>query len=204
MDNLGYDIKHGAEKLKKNLNYKNINDIDEKTIEKIREWRNLPEIRENMYNNHLINKKEHLEWVKNLKNSKDAFFWVVHDSNTPIGIINLKNVDYKKKTTDWGIYIGEKNYWEKGLSKNILYNLMSHVFDEMNLSKMYTSVLENNSVALNLYKKMGFQKEKVLKNRLVRNDRPIDVYIISIFQEKWNKIRGALKQKYNLEDIKLK
>ncbi|UCH72595.1 MAG: UDP-4-amino-4,6-dideoxy-N-acetyl-beta-L-altrosamine N-acetyltransferase [Thermoplasmatales archaeon] len=186
------------------LEYIRINDIDKKTLEQIRKWRNLPGIRKNMINDHIISKKEHNEWVEKVKNSKDTFVWTVYQNDIPIGIVNLKNIDYKNRITDWGLYIAEEECCSKGLSKNILYNLMSHAFDEMKLRKMYTYVLEDNLIAINLYKKMGFEKEGCLKNQLIRNGKLIDLYSFSIFLEKWKKIKEKLKQEENLKDFKLK
>ena len=54
MDYLGYDIELGVVNLNINLDYIRIDNIDKKTIEKIRRWRNLPDIRKNMLNLSLI------------------------------------------------------------------------------------------------------------------------------------------------------
>ena len=185
-------------RLKKNLEYINIINVDNKTLEQIRIWRNLPEIRKYMCNDHIINREEHLDWVKKFKKKNDSFFWIAYLGKKPIGIINLKDVDYKNKTTNWGIYIGEKNYRGKGIAKNMLFDLMSHVFDEMKLNKMYTSVLECNSNALNFYKKFGFEEEMNIKKHLIRDNKKVKLIFVSILQNKWINIKEKLKQKYNL------
>lgn len=156
-----------------------------------------------MYNNHIITKEEHRKWIEEVKNNDETKVWVVYQDKTPIGVMNLKDIDRKNKITDWGFYIGEEKFRGEGISKHMLYNLMRHVFEDMNLRKMYTTVLENNKIAFNLYKKMNFEKEGCLKNHLIRENRLIDLYIMSIFEDTWRRKKSDLKNKYELQEYDL-
>jgi len=174
---------------KDKLIYVPIQKINEELLEQIRIWRNSPEISKFMYNDHYISKEEHNNWYKNLKSKQDAKFWIIYYHDTPIGIVNLSDIDYINKITNWGFYIGDKNYRGKGISKFILYHLMILVFEKMKFHKMYTTVLENNPIALNLYQKMGFKQEGLLKKHLLRGENYIDVYIMSIIDESWDNLK---------------
>ncbi len=175
--------------------------MDEKTIEKIRNWRNSGEIRKQMYNDNYITEEEHQMWYKSLKDREDIKVWVVYVDTMPIGVVDLIHLDYKNKITDWGFYIGNKKFKGKGLGKVILYNLMKYVFEKMNLHKMHTVVLENNTVAIYLYRKMGFKEEGILRKHLLRDNKYNDLFIMGILNDEWNEIKMALKIEYDLSDL---
>ncbi len=175
------------------LTYIPIQEANEKVIEHIREWRNSKEISRYMYTNHFIPEDEHRNWQKSIKLRKDLKFWIIYYQDCPIGIVNLSDIDYNNRITNWGFYIGNEKYRGMGLSKLVLYHLMFFVFEKMEFHKMYTTVLENNLIALSLYEKMGFKQEGILKKHLLRDGTYIDVYIMSIFNEDWNNIKNNFK-----------
>jgi RimJ/RimL family protein N-acetyltransferase len=53
---------------------------------------------------------------------------------------------------------------------------------------MNTTVLENNNVAIKLYKKFGFKEEGKLKEQLLRDGEYIDVLLMRMTQEDWKKV----------------
>ncbi len=57
---------------------------------------------------------------------------------------------------------------------------------------MYTSVLENNIEALNLYKKFGFKEEGRLIKHILRDENYIDIFLIGTFKEDWEKVKASL------------
>jgi RimJ/RimL family protein N-acetyltransferase len=52
---------------------------------------------------------------------------------------------------------------------------------------MHTKVLENNPIALDLYQKLGFKIEKTLVNKIKRDNKEFDVYILTILKRDYNK-----------------
>jgi len=172
------------------LRYVPIQEVGEEILEQIRIWRNSKEISKYMYNSHYISKEEHRNWYINIKSKKDTKFWIIFYQSAPIGIVNLSDIDFINRITNWGFYIGDEKYRGKGLSKLILYHLMIFVFEKMRFHKMHTTVLENNLIALHLYEKMGFKQEGLLKKHLFRDEGYIDIYVISIIDEDWTNIKN--------------
>jgi RimJ/RimL family protein N-acetyltransferase len=71
----------------------------------------------------------------------------------------------------------------KGIGSAVLQKLIKIVFDEMKFNKMKTMVLENNKIAINLYKKFGFKKIGKLNKKLKRNSKELDVFIMEISKD---------------------
>ena len=186
------------------LSYMPIQEADEEVFEQIRIWRNREDITKYMYSNHYISEEEHRNWYEGIKVKKDTKFWIIYYQALPVGIVNLSDIDFKNRITNWGFYIGDEKYRGMGLSKIILYHLMTYVFEKMEFHKMHTTVLGNNSIAKNLYEKMGFKQEGLLKKHLLRDEGYIDVFIMSILDEEWDIIKNNFKNNPKFYEADLK
>jgi UDP-4-amino-4,6-dideoxy-N-acetyl-beta-L-altrosamine N-acetyltransferase len=166
-----------------NIEFVNILDVNDDLIEQVRIWRNSKQVSQYMYTNHPISKEEHLNWLEKLKTSDSGKAWIIKYDQKSIGLAQLSNIDYINKTTEWGFYIADASIRGKGVGSAVLYKLIEHVFFEMKFDKMRTLVLTNNPVAISLYKKFGFIKEGKLEQKLKRNGKLIDVFIMSLSKE---------------------
>ena len=191
MDNLGGYLKFAGFCM--NIEFENILDVDGELIEQVRKWRNSENVSKFMYTNHHISKEEHQKWVKKLQTNDTVKAWIIKYNGKPVGLSSLSDIDYKNKSTEWGFYIADESTRGKGVGSAALYKLMEYVFDEMNFEKMHTKVLDNNPTALKLYEKFGFKKERELDEKLERDGKQINVFIMSIFNNRWKKLKGEIK-----------
>jgi len=167
--------------------FENIIDVDKELIEQIRQWRNSKKVNQYMFTNHHILKEEHIKWINKLKKTNTAKSWVIKYEDKPICIVSLSNTDYQNKVTDWGFYIADEKMRGRGIGSAVLKKLMEIVFDEMNFNEMKTMALENNTVAINLYTKLGFKKTAILDEKLVRNGKSVEVFIMTAEKKEWGK-----------------
>ena len=85
-------------KKKKLILLRNIISCSDIQVEAIRNMRNSEEIKKFMYTNHIISKKEHLNYIENLKEEKNKLvFCVLKENKTPIGVVSINSIDNKKK-----------------------------------------------------------------------------------------------------------
>ena len=176
-----------------NLDFENILDSDQKTLELVRNWRNSEEIKRYMITDHYITKSEHEKWIKNLKTKNTAKAWLIKYNKKLVGLVYLSNINYKNRKTEWGVYIADESVRGKGVGSATLYKLMEYVFDEMNFHKMNTKILENNLIALRLYKKFGFKREGRLRKQLLRDGKPINVILMSLLKKDWASNKETIK-----------
>ncbi|PGS48734.1 GNAT family N-acetyltransferase [Bacillus sp. AFS041924] len=77
----------------------------------------------------------------------------------------LKRLSHK---VEFGVCV-LKDYWGHGIGKNLLKASISFA-DTNEIHKISLSVLETNETAINLYEKLGFEIEGVLKNDKLLSD----------------------------------
>ena len=170
------------------IEFINIIEAEEGLKEKVRQWRNKEEIRKFMLTRHIVNKEEHLQWIEDLKYRNNWKFWVIFLKDIPIGSVYLQNINYEKLTSEWGFYIGEEEYKGKGLSKVVLLKLLEIFFNEMKFNSLFTKILSDNIIALNLYRKFKFKE----RERVSFEDKR-EVIILEFSKEDWIKYRRQLE-----------
>jgi UDP-4-amino-4,6-dideoxy-N-acetyl-beta-L-altrosamine N-acetyltransferase len=131
--------------------------------------RNHPDVRSQMYNSNVIDKNEHLKFIKSLLGKEDTKYFLVFANEVAIGVINFKSIDCKLKKCEFGIYANlDSDYPKKG------YLLISvakkYALTALELKEIYLEVYAENVKALNLYKKNGFTNYKSIfkkKNEII-------------------------------------
>lgn len=125
-------------------------------LEKSWEWLNDPDIKK-LTNTSDFTRKDQVKFFDSLSSKKDYFIKGILYNNIPIGACGLKYIaDIDAEY--WG-YIGEKEYWGKGLGKEILKYMIVKGKD-LGLHSIYLYVTKDNLRAIRLYQNIGFKTEE--------------------------------------------
>jgi RimJ/RimL family protein N-acetyltransferase len=73
-----------------------------------------------------------------------------------IGNCSYYNLDQDEKETELGILIGDRAYWNKGYGTDAVTTLVTQVFKETNIERIYLHTLEGNIRAQRCFQKCGF------------------------------------------------
>lgn len=129
------------------------------------------------------------EWVdraiKDTSNKNIVFVMVEKEGNQPIGFIQLSAINWIAKNCMFGIAITESAFHGKGYAAEAMRLLYDYAFTKLNLIKISLEVIESNTNAIKLYEKFGFELEGRLKKQYFWNDTYLDVFIYSLFKEKF-------------------
>jgi len=125
------------------------------------------------------------DWVEYHRKKSDEVLWAIaeKDNDQCIGHVGLYDIDHRVRSAEFAIMIGEKSFWGKGLGKTITAAVLDYGFEQLNLHRIYLSVLSANERALCLYEKLGFKKEGVLRHDQFRNGQYLDVTIMGILED---------------------
>lgn len=129
-------------------------------------------------------KTELTNYINKIIKDKNGFMWaiIIKKNNLHVGNIRIHSIDKKNKFCHYGIMIGDKNYWGKGIAFEATNSIFEFCFTNLRLRKIYLFVSEKNGSAVKLYKKLGFEIEGILKRHLkFEND-----YCDSILMAKYN------------------
>lgn len=140
-------------------------------IEKIRIWRNKPNIRKCFITQTIISREQQLQWYSNyLKKENDYSFVIVEKiSSNPIGTVSLYNIKPETGKGEFGrVFIGKETARGKGYGVSVCKLLVDFAFKQLNLRTVYLEVFASNIAAIHIYGKCGFSFiEQYSKNNIL-------------------------------------
>ena len=107
-------------------------------------------------NINLVSEREFLE--KNLKEGSPFFAIVDLATDKLIGNCGLHDIGWIGRHAEFGILIGEKDYWNKGYGEEATRLILDYGFNIINLHNIFLKVLEFNKRAVRAYEKAGFKQ----------------------------------------------
>jgi UDP-4-amino-4,6-dideoxy-N-acetyl-beta-L-altrosamine N-acetyltransferase len=159
--------------------------VEDTLKERVRQWRNLDDIRKCMLNQHIISEEEHLKWIESLQCSDTQKHWVIFAGDIPIGSVYISDIDQDKSTVEWGFYIAEKAFRGKGYGAAIIRKLLKIVYDDLCIRTLITRVLSSNIAARKLYEKMNF-----IETGTYAFDESSEVIVLSFSKDEWSRGKG--------------
>lgn len=163
------------------INFINLTETEK---EGVRKYRNRENVRNFMYQDHIVSKEEHQKFIEDLKDDKKNFYWLVKDNKGEhIGVISLNRLDLRNKNAYLGIYKNPE-LKSKGLGSILINCLKNLAFEITCLHALKLEVIEGNNNAISFYKEAGFKKEGILKKFVLRNGKWYDVIVMGIINEK--------------------
>lgn len=91
---------------------------------------------------------------------KDGVFFGIYVEDNLIGWSALSR--FENQTCEFGIFIGEKEYWGQGIGTSITKQVCNHAFEKLNIKKIYLTTAGRNLAGQKCYTKAGFQVEAVI------------------------------------------
>jgi RimJ/RimL family protein N-acetyltransferase len=92
--------------------------------------------------------------------SEDQMVWAIcHKTDGHIGNISLQLISFINRNADFGVLIGDKRHWGRGVAYAAGLRLIHHGFYKLNLERIYCATAASNTSMRNLAKKLGMVEE---------------------------------------------
>lgn len=104
-----------------------------------------------------------------------------------LGCVYLLNIDNINLSADLHIMIGDKCNRGKGLGTFAVTSVVEHAFYNLNLRRIQLEVLDYNSTARALYRKIGFQEEGIKRKAVYKNGDYVDELIMALLREDYQR-----------------
>ena len=89
--------------------------------------------------------------------------------NTLIGSTGLSSIDVIHRNAEIGIFIGDKNYWNKGYGREALSLLINYAYKKLNIHTIFLRTYSFNERAIACYEKIGFKKIGEIRENIIRD-----------------------------------
>ena len=153
-------------------------------------WLNDPSVTQYMAKGNRINtKKRQLDFFKKVSGSGKDCVLAICDikTNSHIGTVGIHSIDWTKGIGQFGIIIGEKEFWGKGIGTEAWFLAINYGFTYLNLKRINTKIFVKNLASLKIAKKVGFIERILLKDDVLKNGISYDRKLLEILKENWIK-----------------
>jgi RimJ/RimL family protein N-acetyltransferase len=169
--------------------------VEREDLPKFVEWLNDPEIIENLVMVLPMSTAEEDRWFEKLADRPPEERPLVIEMKTEqgwrmIGNSDFHNIEWKNRSAEVGIVIGDKSVWDQGYGTEAMRLLVRHGFGTLNLNRIYLRVYEPNKRAIRAYEKAGFLLEGRLRQARYKNGQYQDEFIMSVLRSEWDARRG--------------
>jgi RimJ/RimL family protein N-acetyltransferase len=159
--------------------------IDLRDAEKFAEWLNdLETLSHLQIYNSVINAENEAMALKNLSTGHN-YSIIDGETDALIGNCGLGELDTLNQTAEAGIFIGNKDYWNRGYGTEALSLLLDYGFKALNVHNVLIRVYDYNERAKKSYEKIGFKHIGTRRESLLRNLKRHGVHYMDILSSEF-------------------
>jgi RimJ/RimL family protein N-acetyltransferase len=137
-------------------------------------WLNDPEVTRYLETGTFPTTSQDLEkFYAQVTGSSTEVIFAIADSKSHkhIGNVKLGPINWVHRRTMFGILIGDKQYWGKGVGEEVTRLMVEYAFYRLNLHRVGLVVFEEHKPAVRCYEKVGFKVEGCLRDHMYREGR---------------------------------
>jgi RimJ/RimL family protein N-acetyltransferase len=167
--------------------------VERSDLPKFQEWLNDPEVNEGLGMYLPLSTSDEEQWFNSVSRMqpdekplsieiKQGRGWRL------VGNVGFFNLEWTNRSSEFGIFIGDKTIWNRGYGTEAVQLLLQHGFETLNLHRIFLRVFSTNPRARRSYEKAGFILEGTLREAVYRHGRYADVHIMSVLRSEWNAV----------------
>ena len=173
--------------------------INIEDAEKYTEWLNDLEITVNLSMPHkTYTLEQEKEALKTLSQDGYNYAIVNKEDNKLLGNCGLMNVDLINRIGEVGIFIGNKEFWNKGYGTEAMRLLLDYAFNLLNLNNIELKAYAFNKRAIKCYQKCGFKEIGIRRQaHIIAGEKYDEIYMDILASEFEGEIPDLVEEKIN-------
>jgi diamine N-acetyltransferase len=139
--------------------------------------------------------ESHRNWFEARLGDPRSRLWTVLHEGRSVGMIGLTEIDHRQQSAElaW-VYVEPA---ARGLGTTAVRAALRLGFEELNLHRVYLTVLADNCRAIRCYQKAGFQEEGRLREAIFKAGERRDLILMSLLRPEFgprgrNRLDGAI------------
>jgi len=109
------------------------------------------------------------------------------EKTIPIGTCGLHKIDWKNRDAEFGIAIGEKEYWSNGYGTEAAELIIAYAFSQLNLHRISSAAYGFNERSIKMHLKIGFVQEGIVREAIYKNGQYQDKVLFGLLKKEWEK-----------------
>lgn len=164
--------------------------MEREDLPRFTEWLNDPEVYAFLDMIYPFSLEEEQSWYENTLKLPPAEHPMVIEVKEgegwrAVGNCQMGRINWRNRSSEIGLFIGDKDYWNKGYGTQVMQLMLRHGFDTLNLNRIFLRVYEANQRGVRVYEKVGFVHEGRMRQAEFRDGKMMDVLIMSVLRSEW-------------------
>lgn len=159
--------------------------IDKKDCERLRAWRNDPQIYKWCRQNDLISDVQQLQWFERQAHDPTIKMFMVRYREDAVGVCGLTSIDLYNRRAEFSLYVDPALH-RKGIGRKALQTLLAYGFDALGLNSIWGESFTDNP-AMKMFEEIGMHKDGIRPEFYFKEGRFIDAHLFSITAQEWVK-----------------
>lgn len=184
--------------------------IERSDLQMLRAWRNRPDFRKFFREYKEINADMQTKWYEDkVINDNSTLMFSIRDiaCGELIGCCGLCYINWVHRHSDLSLYIGKDHVYidDEGLAQEACQLLFHYGFQELALHKIWTEIYDFDKKKLDLYSRLGFKQDGMLRDQYFYDGKWHDSRMMSLLKGDWDRCDEQIKygflQNKNMERI---
>lgn len=133
----------------------------------------------------IVSLQEQIEWMEVAINDDNAKRFIVEYNDSPVGTVIISNINWNNLTANISIKL-KRDARGKGIGKTSIILGLRQCFETMGVLCVTAHVLPFNQASLALFESCGFEKEGVLRSRVIKENNRYDLVSFSILRDEFD------------------
>lgn len=153
------------------------------------EWLNDVEVSINLNMNTVLTLQQEKGILSGFSANGECVFAIVDPvTDMPIGTCGFQKIDAVNATAEFGIFIGDKRYWNRGFGTDATRLILDYGFNILNLKNVMLNVFSCNERAAHVYRKVGFKEIGRRREARIVGGNYYDVILMDILPEEFGSV----------------
>lgn len=109
----------------------------------------------------------------------------------PVGLVSLTGIDSVHRRAELHLLIGRRDLHGRGIGTEATRLMLKHGFGDLNLHRIFLSVLAHNVAAIRVYEKAGFVREGVAREAAYKRGRYDDMVQMAMLDREFSTADGG-------------
>lgn len=115
------------------------------------------------------------EYVAAIEKESRLVWAICHDVDGHVGNVSLQEITRIDRNADFGIMLGDRRHWGRGLGFLAAQRMFAHGFDKLNLERIYCSTAATNAGMRRVAEKLGMTHEGTRRGHIFLEGARVDV-----------------------------
>jgi len=104
------------------------------------------------------------------------------DTGQLVGMVSLTRIDYVHRNAEYNAMVGERASQNRGIGTEATRAMVRHGFFDLNLHRIYVSILRENVSSIRMCEKAGFREEGTIRQGAYKNGTYHDLVLMGVLK----------------------